>query len=68
MRMPYAVLSLAVITRLKLTPRPLYLSLPATPWVRRLDTTHGFADALDALAQACRDAATWAAGTQRSSA
>ena len=46
----------------------LYLSLPATPWVRRLDTTHGFPDALDALAQACRDAATWAAGTQRSSA
>src|SRR5512137_1352504 len=33
-----------------------YLSLPATPWVRRLDTTHDFADALDALAQACRDA------------
>jgi alpha/beta superfamily hydrolase len=39
----------------------LYLSLPATPWVRRLDTTHDFADALDALAQACRDAIGWAA-------
>ena len=38
----------------------LYLSLPATPWVRRLDTTHDFADALDALAQACRDAIGWA--------
>ena len=39
----------------------LYLSLPATPWVRRLDTTHSFADALDALTQACRDAIGWAA-------
>ena len=38
----------------------LYLSLPATPWVRRLDTTHDFADSLDALAQACRDAIGWA--------
>lgn len=38
----------------------LYLSLPATPWVRRLDATHSFADALDALAQACRDAIGWA--------
>jgi len=46
----------------------LYLSLPATPWVRKLDTTHGFADALDALAQACRDATAWATGNQRSSA
>jgi uncharacterized protein len=40
----------------------LYLSLPATPWVRRLDATHDFADALDALAQACRDAIAWAGG------
>jgi alpha/beta superfamily hydrolase len=46
----------------------LYLSLPATPWVRQLDTTHGFADALDALAQACRDATAWAAGNPRSTA
>ena len=38
----------------------LYLSLPATPWVRRLDTTHDFADALDDLGKACRDAITWA--------
>jgi alpha/beta superfamily hydrolase len=38
----------------------LYLSLPATPWVRRLDTTHDFADALEPLAQACRDAIDWA--------
>lgn len=37
----------------------LYLSLPATPWVRQIDTTHGFADALDALARACRDAIGW---------
>jgi alpha/beta superfamily hydrolase len=40
----------------------LYLSLPATPWVRRLDTTHSFSDALDALARACRDAIGWAGG------
>jgi len=38
----------------------LYLSLPATPWVRRLDTPHSFADSLAALAQACRDAIGWA--------
>ena len=38
----------------------LYLSLPATPWVRRLDTNHGFDDALDTLAQTCRDAIGWA--------
>jgi alpha/beta superfamily hydrolase len=37
----------------------LYLSLPATPWVRRLDTAHSFADSLAALAQACRDAIGW---------
>jgi len=40
----------------------LYLSLPATPWLRRLDTAHSFSDALDALAQACRDAIDWAGG------
>jgi hypothetical protein len=40
----------------------LYLSLPATPWTRLLDADHSFADALDALAQACRDAITWAHG------
>jgi alpha/beta superfamily hydrolase len=43
----------------------LYLSLPATPWVRRLDTTHAFADALDDLAEACRDAIAWAEGSPR---
>ncbi len=42
----------------------LYLSLPATPWARRVDTTHDFADALDLLARACRDAIYWAAGGQ----
>ena len=38
----------------------LYFSLPATPWTRLLDADHAFADALDALAQACRDAIAWA--------
>jgi hypothetical protein len=38
----------------------LYLSLPATPWVRVLDTDHLFTEALDAFAQACRDAIGWA--------
>lgn len=42
----------------------LYLSLPATPWVRRLDTTHSFSDALDALVQACRDAIAWVVGSR----
>lgn len=37
----------------------LYLSLPATPWMRRLDATHDFADALESLAQACRAAIGW---------
>ena len=37
----------------------LYLSLPATPWVRVLDTDHFFGAALDDLAQACRDAIAW---------
>ena len=37
----------------------LYLSLPATPWVRVLDTDHLFAKTLDDLAQACRDAIAW---------
>ena len=46
----------------------LYLSLPATPWVRRLDTTHDFAVALDDLRIACRDAIAWATGDQRSTA
>jgi hypothetical protein len=40
----------------------LYLSLPATPWTRLLDTDHSFANALDPLAQACRDAIVWAHG------
>jgi len=46
----------------------LYLSLPATPWVRVLDTDHFFGTALDDLAQACRDAIAWAVrrgGTSR---
>ena len=38
----------------------LYLSLPATPWTRLLDADHLFTDALDDLAQACRDAIAWA--------
>lgn len=37
----------------------LYLSLPATPWARRLDTAHSFADSLAALAETCRDAIGW---------
>ena len=43
----------------------LYLSLPATPWVRRIDTAHAFSDALDLLAQACHDAIGWAEGGRR---
>jgi hypothetical protein len=38
----------------------LYLSLPATPWTRLFDADHLFTDALDHLAQACRDAIGWA--------
>jgi alpha/beta superfamily hydrolase len=37
----------------------LYLSLPATPWTRILDTDHFFSDARDDLTQACRDAIAW---------
>jgi alpha/beta superfamily hydrolase len=37
----------------------LYLSLPATPWARLLDTDHAFTGALEALAAACRDAIAW---------
>jgi uncharacterized protein len=37
----------------------LYLSLPATPWVRLLDTDHFFEAASEDLAQACRDAIAW---------
>jgi alpha/beta superfamily hydrolase len=43
----------------------LYLSLPATPWTRLLDTDHFFAGKLDDLAQACRDAIAWAEGAGR---
>ncbi|HSB82471.1 MAG TPA: hypothetical protein VLM91_27160, partial [Candidatus Methylomirabilis sp.] len=43
----------------------LYLRLPATPWLRLLDTDHFFADAMDELAQACKDVVSWAGGTQR---
>jgi alpha/beta superfamily hydrolase len=38
----------------------LYLSLPATPWLRLLETDHFFTEALSDLAQACRDAIAWA--------
>ncbi len=37
----------------------LYLSLPATPWVRVLDADHLFTRTLDALGQACRDVIAW---------
>ena len=36
--------------------KALYLSLPATPWIRVLEADHFFTGALDDLAQACRDA------------
>jgi alpha/beta superfamily hydrolase len=39
--------------------KALYLSLPATPWVRVLETDHFFTGALDDLPQACRDAIAW---------
>ena len=45
----------------------LYLSLPATPWVRLLETDHFFTDALGDLARTCRDAIGWAVGGQRGS-
>lgn len=38
----------------------LYLRLPATPWLRLLDTDHFFSGAMDELAQACRDVILWA--------
>jgi hypothetical protein len=37
----------------------LYLSLPATPWTRALDTDHFFSDARDDLTRACREAIAW---------
>jgi len=37
----------------------LYLSLPATPWTRVLDTDHFFSDARDDLTRACREAIAW---------
>jgi alpha/beta superfamily hydrolase len=61
----HAICRMALIgaTRDEFCPRSLfeslYFSLPATPWTRLLDTDHAFADALDALAQACRDAIAW---------
>jgi alpha/beta superfamily hydrolase len=36
-------------------------SLPARPWLRTLEADHFFADSLDALGAACRDAIAWAA-------
>jgi hypothetical protein len=45
----------------------LYLSLPATAWTRVLDADHSFADALDPLGQACRDAIAWAGAPARPS-
>lgn len=38
-------------------------ALSSKPWVRVLDTDHFFAGALEALAEACRDAIAWAQGT-----
>lgn len=38
----------------------LCLSLPATPWVRTLDTDHFFRDTREELSEACRDAIAWA--------
>jgi len=43
--------------------KALYLSLPATPWVRVLETDHFFTGALDDLPQACRDAIAWVNAT-----
>jgi alpha/beta superfamily hydrolase len=63
-----AVCRMALIgaTRDELCPRSLfealYFSLPATPWTRLLDADHSFADSLDALARACRDAIAWVRG------
>lgn len=42
-----------------------YLRLPATPWLRLLDTDHSFGDAMDELAQACKDVVSWVGETQR---
>ena len=61
----HAICRMALIgaTRDEFCPRSLfeslYFSLPATPWTRLLDADHAFADDLDALAQACRDAIAW---------
>jgi len=43
-------------------------SLPTRPWLRVLDTDHFFAESLDALALACRDAVAWADSCRESSA
>ena len=40
-------------------------SRPGT-WLRLLDTDHSFANALEALAEACRDAIAWAPGREPS--
>ena len=40
--------------------RALAAGLPGSPWLRVLDADHFFADALDELAAACRDAIAWA--------
>ena len=37
----------------------LYLSMPATPWIRLLDADHSLTEVLDALSGACRDAIAW---------
>ncbi len=64
----HAICRMALIgaTRDEVCPRPLfealYFSLPATPWTRLIDADHSFADALPALAGACRDAIAWADG------
>lgn len=42
--------------------KALTAELPRPAWVRLLDTDHFFAGALEALAEACRDAIVWAQG------
>ena len=37
----------------------LYLRLPATPWLRLVDTDHFFTESLPDLATACREAIRW---------
>jgi len=43
----------------------LYLSLAATPWLRRIETDHFFTGALPQLATAVKDAIAWAESTPK---